>query len=258
MDIYTVKTIRAHLGELVNRRNLVIVVVIVLIFAWIPDGIYLIFKHFLRNDLFIGMLMLIFSIAILIFLYLFAKRELRKRVKYRVEETAKRDFKILVLFLSREKDPERYEEIKSLEDLRRVSEDKNQHLRWEMPIIAINEYKKSLKKIVVIPSQQSYEQFSHFKDLVVRIFGDGVVVDVKREVDFEKIEDIQEVIEEIYESFKREGFKNADIVIDITGGQKPVSIAGAAATIIYPDRYFQYVSTVTKEVKVFNMNSVEV
>ena len=70
-------------------------------------------------------------------------------------------------------------------------------------------------------------------------------------VDFEKFEDVyeifNEIINKIQEIGKKEGkkIKEHEIAIDITGGQKPISIAGALATLNRKTRII-YVNTNNK------------
>ncbi len=70
-------------------------------------------------------------------------------------------------------------------------------------------------------------------------------------VDFEKFEDVHEIFNEIINKIqeigKKEGkkIKEHEIAIDITGGQKPISIAGALATLNRKTRII-YVNTNNK------------
>ena len=70
-------------------------------------------------------------------------------------------------------------------------------------------------------------------------------------VDFEKFEDVHEIFNEIINKIqeigKKEGkkIKEHEMAIDITGGQKPISIAGALATLNRKTRII-YVNTNNK------------
>ncbi len=46
------------------------------------------------------------------------------------------------------------------------------------------------------------------------------------------------------------------MIIDVTGGQKPTSIAGALMTLYY-DREFQYVSTQNYKVKSYDVRPIK-
>ncbi|MBI4377976.1 MAG: hypothetical protein HY578_02645 [Nitrospinae bacterium] len=65
---------------------------------------------------------------------------------------------------------------------------------------------------------------------------------VNEPINFEDFEKLVKTIEDIIEIFKKEGLKEKDIIIDITGGQKIPSIAGAAVTL-RREVTFQYVRT---------------
>jgi hypothetical protein len=61
-------------------------------------------------------------------------------------------------------------------------------------------------------------------------------------VDFENAEKLYQVMEEIYADLARKGYKNEEIIMDITGGQKMPSILGGVVTLV-EGRRLQYVST---------------
>lgn len=60
--------------------------------------------------------------------------------------------------------------------------------------------------------------------------------------DFESVADLVECIEAAYGYLDHQGLNDADILVDITGGQKPSTIAGAIVALA-EGRRFQYVST---------------
>ncbi len=258
MDVYTIRTLKALVGELASWKSLVAFISVSLIFAWLPDGIVNLFKEEYAT----AAAQLGVSALLLAILYTLVRMYSSKQIPYRVELSEKRDFKVLVIFLSKlseddldkiigngnEKSKKRG--IKSMEDLRK------EHLSWEMPIIAINTFLNTLEHVFIIPSFESKEQVEAFKDLVKKVLEqpDGIKMEELGPVDFEDIEALQEVVKRAYERAKELGYKDKDVVIDTTGGKKPVSIASFAMTVLYPTRYFMYVSTDTKDVKVFNMN----
>jgi len=246
MDVYTIRTLKALVGELASWKSLVAFISVSLIFAWLPDGIVNLFKEeYTTATAQLGV-----SALLLAILYTLVRMYSSKQIPYRVELSEKRDFKVLVIFLSKD-DPKKYKNVKSMDGFKKVN-----RLSWEMPIIAINTFLNTLERVFIIPSCESKEQVEAFKDLVKKVLEqpDGIKMEELGPVDFEDIEALQEVVERAYERAKELGYKDKDVVIDTTGGKKPVSIASFAMTVLYPTRYFMYVSTDTKDVKVFNMN----
>lgn len=63
-------------------------------------------------------------------------------------------------------------------------------------------------------------------------------------------------LESVYDQLKQEGFTEDDIVFDVTGGQKAVSIAGAMFAIPN-DRHSQYVSTSDYTVKHYDLTYIQ-
>lgn len=77
-------------------------------------------------------------------------------------------------------------------------------------------------------------------------------------VDFEDMKALLDLLRELMEEAKQAGYKEEDIMIDITGGQKTNSIAGALVTIHHPKLEFQYVGTrAPYTLKTFNAVAVE-
>lgn len=77
-------------------------------------------------------------------------------------------------------------------------------------------------------------------------------------VDFEDMKALLDLLRELMEEAKQTGYKEEDIMIDVTGGQKTNSIAGALVTIHHPKLEFQYVGTrAPYTLKTFNAVAVE-
>ena len=249
MDIHTRKTLKKLIGELTTIKSLSIFILVTIILAWLPDGIsQLISGHYKK-----ALIQLSISVLILFILVLLARKYAITEVKYKIDTTKDKHFKVIIGFLSKD-NPDIYKSINTLEDFN------DRKLSWEMLVRAIKEHEETVEIVIIIPSKESDNQFDAFKELILRVLKNkqNLKIYKKSPVDFENIEQIHETIENIYKKLKNEGYRERDIVVDITGGQKPVSIAGAASTVIYPDRYFQYVSTKTKEVKVYNMDIFEI
>ncbi len=259
MDIYTKRTIKALAGELVNWKSLVAAVLIAVIFGWIPDGLTGLIYNITKSSNFVAGVQITTATIILLLIFFYARSQAKVQLLYRVEPINKdmKRFKALVIFLSSVKEelmPE-CRKISSMEDFKLIKKP----LAWEMPLIALREHIESLEILVVMSSKESHAQINEFKELAKRIFPtvERLEILTPNPVNFENIEKIQESLEEVYKGLEGKGLKESDILIDITGGQKPVSIAGASTTVIYPNRYFQYVSTNTKEVRIYNMNILE-
>ena len=153
---------------------------------------------------------------------------------------------------------------------------------WRMPVEAIAHHYMRLETVIVMPSTDgvalntgaaipngTYRHMAAFKSLIRRLT-DGL--DRRPEVlslaeyleddafeqglGFEDIKQCVAVLNRLYQSLRRREVRERDILIDITGGQKPNSVAGAAAAITVPGREFQYISTHDKTVQAFDVTQV--
>jgi len=93
---------------------------------------------------------------------------------------------------------------------------------------------------------------------VQNIFGSKIakIIEIKNAGDFEKAKNVYDFLENTYEELKKEGFKEDDIVFDVTGGQKVIAIAGAMFAIPN-DRHLQYVSTNDYSVKHYDLTYIK-
>jgi len=107
--------------------------------------------------------------------------------------------------------------------------------------------------LIVITSRESSKQFEAFKQLVGNIFKNRFDIEEIGMENFESVERLFNSINQIYEKLNLENYRDKDIIIDITGGQKPNSIAAALMTIYYR-REFQYISTKDYKVKSYDIN----
>ena len=73
---------------------------------------------------------------------------------------------------------------------------------------------------------------------------------------FEDAKSVYKFLESVYRQLKQEGFMEDDIVFDVTGGQKAISIAGAMFAIPN-DRHLQYVSTSDYTVKHYDLTYMQ-
>jgi len=118
---------------------------------------------------------------------------------------------------------------------------------------------KPMERLYVITSsgeKGTTKQFSDFKAFIKKAFpGNTFKVEEIKEggINFEDIEGVFKVIEGFYRTAGQKRIREDDIIIDITGGQKTNSIAGALATLAIRKK-FQYISTGDKEVYSYDVN----
>ncbi|MDU2360082.1 MAG: TM1812 family CRISPR-associated protein, partial [Campylobacter concisus] len=159
--------------------------------------------------------------------------------------------KALVLFLSpNSSEEEKLEKFKSLEGFKSNN--------YFMPLTAIDYHKNRLTKLVIACSDQSFNDKDKFSKCVQNIFGSNIakIIEIKSAGDFEKAKNVYDFLENTYEELKKEGFKEDDIVFDVTGGQKVIAIAGAMFAIPN-DRHLQYVSTNDYSVKHYDLTYIK-
>jgi hypothetical protein len=121
--------------------------------------------------------------------------------------------------------------------------------------------RRRLRKVLVLPSQESREQFKLFKEYGEALFKDAVVIDFVRPTadtdgffcireagdgecrDYESYDYVRDGLERAVLQARADGaFDDADICIDATPGQKPFSIAAAIMTL-NSEIIFSYVTT---------------
>ena len=239
------------IGQFINPVYLPVFVIFIIAVSWIPDGLTgLLALKFSHETIYIIQLSAGFFTLLVLFLigYFYSRKYIPKIEIYSKNPDKK---KHLILFLSYNRKISDIQEIKSFEEL------KNLQTNWQMPVEAIKYHLPELKNLFVILSGKSKNQFNEFQHLVKRLFSGQEIniipVGLDREIDFENIEDLNRILEEVYQ-LARDKYKakDRDIIIDITGGQKLVSIIGAMQTLTH-DREFQYISTTDYTVKSFDI-----
>ncbi len=137
---------------------------------------------------------------------------------------------------------------------------------WRMPLEALAYHAERLKYLVVIPSADdprdpqgkpgTWRDMELFKAVVARYSGGRVAAeclpDCHQGVDYEDARAAKDGVDSAYASLLQRGLKTCDILVDITAGQKPTTIAGAAVALV-EDRQFQYVSTRDYRVVTYNI-----
>ena len=235
-----------------------IAVSLALLSGWVTAGISnLLLPH---GDKVQGLWQLALSIVIFAAIGFYLNRKIEKSEKIRVNVDDPPAAKILVLFLSHIKRKEQVAElvdrvaggeVLTMADVAGIS--------WEMPLLAIGHHKTRLEEVVVICSQGadgSHEQFESFRNVVASIFPQSRFTArelTAPDLDFEDILAVHDLLDRWYEERKEKAdLQPRDLVVDLTGGQKPASIAAALVTLS-DGRRFQYISTNNKKVKTYDL-----
>jgi hypothetical protein len=160
---------------------------------------------------------------------------------------------------------------------------------WRMPLEAIayhaatgpDDRPGALEHVVVIGSSDripgdgsgTVGQFGKFRDLVEKLRAADpqssafkvvdlhslichqrmtVVKDYQTGVDFERPQELEEAVYHAYRALNALGIDDDQILVDVTGGQKPASIAGAVVALA-AERRIQYISTHDYRVRAYDV-----
>jgi hypothetical protein len=138
---------------------------------------------------------------------------------------------------------------------------------WRMPFEAIALHSGRLKQVAVVCSSDmetkqdgTWRNFELFRKIIhhllgteeVNIFNAMKQLEDKDGVDFENADELVKLVNGVYRRFDELHHKDSDILVDITGGQKVPTIAGAAIALA-EGRRFQYVSTRDYKVRLYNV-----
>jgi len=233
---------------------------IFIVTGWLPDGI----SELLKKEWMGGSYKIAISLLILFIIGIQLKQALNYNGKIEVIRKEPDKVNVLTVFLSvlsMNQDTQKRE----MEAIRKALEDKSlteaslYNKSWEMPIIAIKHHLPELKFLYVLTSSGdngSSQLMSVFKDVVSFLFPNVEVIELKKGgINFEDVREVFDTIEEFY--MKVENKVIADkVIVDITGGQKTNSFAGAIATLVI-GRKFQYVSTIDKKVLSYDVRYFE-
>jgi len=226
-----------------------------LVTAWLPEGVKSIFvfigiQQGCQPDnvaMAVGLLQLFCSVGILGFAYHVIQQYSNGRIS--VQTKIAQPGRVLILILSNLgisnsmkitdwlSDPKVFETANYDEFISFLSANR---MNWQMSFNAIKHHIIILERIFVITSDQSHKEYELFKKAVCNFFPQ-VTVDERGPKDFEDANKIYETVEELFIELAKK-YKDRDIVMDITGGQKVTSIAAANATLV-SGRQFQYIST---------------
>lgn len=243
-------------SSLLGIKAFFIITGIAVFFAWLPNGM-----STLMDKIFSGEILewsakdgtMLVEILGSIAIFLLVRQAIPKsvtNVDINIIDKPK-EAKALVLFLSpNSSKEEELANFKSLEEFKSCN--------YFMPLTAIDYHKDKLKKLVVACSDKSFADKDKFLKCVQNLFGDNITngSTVKNICDFEKAKNVYDFLENTYDTLKKEGFKEDDIVFDVTGGQKAISIAGTMFAIPN-NRHLEYVSTSDYTVKWYDLTYVQ-
>ncbi|WP_300331296.1 hypothetical protein [Accumulibacter sp.] len=128
---------------------------------------------------------------------------------------------------------------------------------WEQLLRAIAPHADRLQRIVLVGSpgaRGSFATLSLCRQMIRHYFPslDAIAID-EREASFDALDELLDCYREIIAG---EAARKSEIMLDVTGGTKVVSIVAAIVTVEHPEIEFQYVDTEgEKEVRSFNIVS---
>lgn len=124
---------------------------------------------------------------------------------------------------------------------------------WRMPLEAIAYHLPRLQRVVAVCSAESIVQWPRFQELVRQLFRDAVLdlcelselcpqdEDYQGGLAFDDVATVARATDDALDALLAAGLPLSDILIDITGGQKPNAVA-ATAVALAEGRRIQYVS----------------
>ena len=194
-----------------------------------------------------------------------------------VEATAMPNPKVLVLFLSPAPKPELLEQWNADANFRGGLLEDAVHKTmgmssWRMPVTALRRHAGYLDQLVVIPSADAGTRKGTWQDLpafrkLLDLLTEGrtakpTVVELHeltgrwpRGVDFENADELKDAMRAIFTGLRKQRLRDADIIVDITGGSKVASVVGAIFAL-GKDQIFQYVSQHDYKVIPYNVTYV--
>jgi len=115
---------------------------------------------------------------------------------------------------------------------------------WKMCHYGLEKHSARLKKVWAVCSPESFDQYADFVRLFQPMFPQAEFLRANEDcgISFEDMEGVVSIIEDVLHTLPHD-MDESDVIIDITSGQKPNSVAGALVTLISPGREFQYVQT---------------
>lgn len=134
------------------------------------------------------------------------------------------------------------------EDIESLNALKNPWWNWHQLLRGLTPHKK-LQAVYLIGSKDtpkipgSWHDLNNAENLIRKYFPAIEIEKLKQPVDFEDFDEIIKFVTEAISEIKKRGISEKDIIVDVTGGQKTTSIAGAVVTMNRKVT-FQYVQTI--------------
>lgn len=236
--------------------------IVLITIAWLPDGISdLIDYDWSGSDWLHSSYKFLVSVSILVFLGLQIQRVKGDSERLEVVKKSPQQVKALGIFLStvgRDLESTQKERIRIEAALNKSDFSTSVFLEkpWEMPLKAIEYHKQRLEVLYVFTSSGemgSTGLLNLFSKVVKRLYPALLIRSVIQDgINFEDVKQVFTVVESFYTRSKIDGYQESDIIVDVTGGQKPNSIGASIATLI-TGRKFQYISTGSKEVLAYDV-----
>lgn len=240
MNAEIIQIIKTLFGSTkVGFKTVSIFLLFALVTAWLPDGIIAILDGKFE---FAPIVQVVSPLIILIGLWFWLRRVADSSELNVIVDDSPLPAKALILFLSSNKDEREFERVSSIEEIKS---------NWKQPLRSMYYHKEYLKTVFVLTSPSSYEQKESFEATVKKVIPNAVELNFANPVDFEDAKGIFESLKASYESLKANGFRKSEIYIDLTGGTKVATIAGAIFALP-EDRVVQYVTNDGK-VKLYDL-----
>ncbi|NUK48199.1 hypothetical protein HUN82_08630 [Prosthecochloris sp. DSM 1685] len=239
---------------------------LILFGEWFPDGLEGFFYYLqavsMHRELVpwaINWKLVLSALFILLIWCIF--KSLPRYTQIKVHAGQPKTYKVLAVFLSPFGvwNPNQTETYKTIDELRAVVDsddcdrEKMNDTKWAPSLSAIEYHRKTLREVVVFTSKETSTEFTVFRALVRRLYPSLKVREMSEGgMDFENIEAVFNGVNKLYTDAIGDGYREKDILVDVTGGNKPNSIAAAMATLA-AGREFQYLNK-SREVRSFDVD----
>ncbi|QIR75248.1 hypothetical protein FA592_02995 [Sulfurospirillum diekertiae] len=248
------KIVASFIGSnTLSIRGALIAIILMIIASWLPDGLIEVVAGVKEEDKVKVFCQLLISSGLLVWLMFFIKN-LSKSYVPTVDieiEPSPQASKVLILFLSANPKVHEVLHVNSIDELERNN--------FRMPLLAINHHKTRLKKVIVICSEDSQNIYEPFKNLVQKLLPTcdiSMIEQTPSVIDFEDGNAVYELLETLYQDLAKAKYKHKEIMIDITGGTKVVTLASAIFAIPN-DKELEYVSTSDYQIKTYDIRYSE-
>lgn len=164
----------------------------------------------------------------------------RRKVQLRASSRDVEPHAGIILFLSNILNKQHLEMLKSGNNAVLEAE----RFSWKPCHLGMEKHRGMLRKVWVICSPESSSQFKWFTQLFEPLFSSVDFEQAGGEdgVAFEDVGALVETIEGVLHGLPAD-MDESDVIIDITGGQKPASVAGMMVSLVDEGREIQYVQT---------------